>query len=732
MRPFVATAVLLSGVLAPLGVAPVPAATATAAAPAPDQLVVTGHGKGHGVGASIAGFANRAAAGQTWPQMLDFYLPGTTDQSLPADASIRVGLLATSGGDGGWVRLAGGGGDPCTPPPWSPVDVTAGADVNAHVPADQYVAVTHSSGTNVVEQRTADGQVVQRWQTANDVQVSDPANDLVRVLDLSSPCDDRYRDFVVVHWSDHATADPTDDRLWVVNRVNLEAYVWGIAEAPDSLPPEAQAALAVTARTYAEDKVEGSRFKVDGFDISSSSGFLPPGYPGATQLYLGFDAERPNLRAAAQATAGDIRTYGTEGAVLAAYSANAGPITADPRVEFGFPSPVAYLTQRADPFYRPDVDADWTQSYRPDVAGALLAAGVGDVSGYAVQTRTDAGRPSAITVFGTAGTATLSAPVFRSRLGLPSDFVDVPVVRLAGTDRTGTAAAISREAHPGKTQTVLVANGTDAHLVDSLVAAPLAAVRGAALLLTAADRLSDETEAEIQRLQASDAVVLGGVDAVPDAVVVRLRQLGLTVTRLAGADRYDTAARVARALGGRRPDCVVASGEPGHLVDALAAAGPAAALGRPVLLVQAGGVPAPTQSALSTLGTTHVIVAGGPDAVSDGVLQQLPSPTRVAAATRWQTATALADRFTPLLDAAGPGLRRVALASGDDDHLADALAGGTLGAVTLLGPSTGVGPDAHTWLGLHRLAVGRLTLLGGPPAVSTDAAQDATVFLDSW
>ena len=52
--------------------------------------------------------------------------------------------------------------------------------------------------------------------------------------------------------------------------------------------------------------------------------------------------------------------------------------------------------------------------------------------------------------------------------------------------------------------------------------------------------------------------------------------------------------------------------------------------------------------------------------------------------------------------------------------------------MTLLGPSTGVGPDAHTWLGLHRLAVGRLTLLGGPLAVSTDAAQDATVFLDSW
>src|SRR5438552_3097443 len=126
MRPFVATVVMLVVVPSAVAAVPVPAAAAAVSAPsASDQLVVTGHGKGHGVGASIAGFANRAAAGQAWPQILDFSFPGTTDHALPGDASIRVGLLATAGGDGGWVRLAGGGGDGFAPPSWTAVDETA-------------------------------------------------------------------------------------------------------------------------------------------------------------------------------------------------------------------------------------------------------------------------------------------------------------------------------------------------------------------------------------------------------------------------------------------------------------------------------------------------------------------------------------------------------------------------------------------------------------------------------
>src|SRR5207237_6379561 len=134
---------------------------------------------------------------------------------------------------------------------------------------------------------------------------------------LRMPCADGYRGAFVVHWSDHGTGDPADDRLWAINSLDLDSYVWGVAEAPNDLPPEAAKAMAITERTFAWDKVEGSRFQIDGFDISSSSSFLPPGYPGGTQLYLGYDAEAADVVAGVQDTEGHIRTYGNEGAILA-------------------------------------------------------------------------------------------------------------------------------------------------------------------------------------------------------------------------------------------------------------------------------------------------------------------------------------------------------------------------------------------------------------------------------
>src|SRR5207253_2776834 len=131
----------------------------------------------------------------------------------------------------------------------------------------------------------------------------------------------------------------------------------------------------------------GSHFKIDGFDISSSSSFLPPGYPGGTQLYLGYDAEQPALVTGAQDTAGHIRTYGNEGAILATYSPDGGPVTADPRDEFGFAMPVGYLGERPDPYYSPSPDAHWSTTIDPQGAADALGSAVGPVVGYAVNTR---------------------------------------------------------------------------------------------------------------------------------------------------------------------------------------------------------------------------------------------------------------------------------------------------------------------------------------------------------
>jgi SpoIID/LytB domain protein len=104
--------------------------------------------------------------------------------------------------------------------------------------------------------------------------------------------------------------------LRVVNHVDLETYVEGIAEQKGSgWPLEAYKALAVAARSFAASTMTwrgGSH--ASGFDICPTQ---------SCQVYLGFDGEEASMRRAARETSGKIRTY--EGrAILAMYHGNGG------------------------------------------------------------------------------------------------------------------------------------------------------------------------------------------------------------------------------------------------------------------------------------------------------------------------------------------------------------------------------------------------------------------------
>ncbi len=100
------------------------------------------------------------------------------------------------------------------------------------------------------------------------------------------------------------------------------------------------------------------------------------------------------------------------------------------------------------------------------------------------------------------------------------------------------------------------------------------------------------TASYLQEHQVKAVLLVGGADALGEATTGRLQSLGVTsVARVAGADRYATS----RALVALMPKAThgwVASGEDAHLVDALAASGPAARLAEPLLLV-ADGDPLP-------------------------------------------------------------------------------------------------------------------------------------------
>jgi len=294
------------------------------------------------------------------------------------------------------------------------------------------------------------------------------------------------------------------------------------------------------------------------------------------------------------------------------------------------------------------------------------------------------------------------------------------VTRLAGADRIETAIAISQEVFETAPAAV-VARADD--FADALVGAPLAARIGGPILLTGSDMLAPSVADELERLGASEVVLLGGERAIGPAVEQELDE-DYEVSRAAGNDRFDTAAAVA-ALLPESASAFVATGF--DFPDALAAAASAAFTGRPILLVAPGGIPPATAEALEVTGREEVVVLGGPAAVSQdveaGLAREGRTVRRLAGASRFETAAAVYDdSLTAGLDPAGAWL---ATAFDFPDALAAGPAVAAVGETLLLvdGAYLDRGVATAQRLRDHRDVLRRVVLLGGDAAIAPDTEE---------
>jgi putative cell wall-binding protein len=289
--------------------------------------------------------------------------------------------------------------------------------------------------------------------------------------------------------------------------------------------------------------------------------------------------------------------------------------------------------------------------------------------------------------------------------------------RIGGATRYEVAAAASREANASAT-TVVIASGLDSAMGDALVSAPLAGARGGVLLLADGGGMPAATRDEITRRGARTAYVVGGEGAVSPAAVEQLKVLGVTsVQRFGGRDRYATAAIVARAVAPKgAPDVMVVSGLQASMADGLVLSGPATNLRRPILLTSPTALPADTRLALSDLGTRRSVVGGGTGAVSEAVMGQLPSPTRLGGTSRYGTSVAVAKWAS----SSGVDGTDVLASSGEQTSLVDALSGGQLGRQLFYVRPSGVPYEVSSLLAA-RAELRRVTVMGGedvvPPVV---------------
>lgn len=306
--------------------------------------------------------------------------------------------------------------------------------------------------------------------------------------------------------------------------------------------------------------------------------------------------------------------------------------------------------------------------------------------------------------------------------------VDITSARVGGIDRYATAAlAMEDVAFPGGADTAIIATGED--FPDALTAAGLAGQADAALLLTDPGALPQATATSLIDLGVRNLYVLGGQQAVGDGVVEALQAEGRSVTRLGGADRYQTAAMIAREvtrLGGTRQvdgrsAAFLTTGE--QFPDAVTAGAPAAAdAPAPILLTETGQLPQATLDALEDLDIGFLWVLGGPAAVSDEVTGQLRqmgiTVQRIAGDNRLETAAAVARTF---VDSGVLGGAVVTLAR--SDVFPDALVGGVVGASTdgpvLLTESPGtLGAAAQGYLTEPTAPIAVIRAIGEVQAIS--------------
>ena len=167
------------------------------------------------------------------------------------------------------------------------------------------------------------------------------------------------------------------------------------------------------------------------------------------------------------------------------------------------------------------------------------------------------------------------------------------VTRVAGATRSATAAAISASAFSGPVDVVYVATSTN--FPDALVGGPAAYAGAGPILLTDPDQLSPATETEVARLQPDRIVILGGTAAVAASVEDSL-SIHAPVSRLAGRDRYATAAAIAKTLPQPPARIYVTTGL--NFPDAVA--GTPLTLDNPMVLASEAGLPHATAAAISS------------------------------------------------------------------------------------------------------------------------------------
>lgn len=299
--------------------------------------------------------------------------------------------------------------------------------------------------------------------------------------------------------------------------------------------------------------------------------------------------------------------------------------------------------------------------------------------------------------------------------------------RIGGTDRYDTSVEVSIRHFPEGADTAILATG--AKFADGLSAAGLAGTYDAPILLTDPLALPEGVGAELQRLGVSRVIIVGGSNAVSEDVADEVAGLGdITVERIGGIDRYETAAMIADEIiriadegDGFSGMLFIARGD--LFADALTASPVAFSNRIPILLVAPDEMPEATVDVIRSASAERAVIVGGASAVEPVVATRVASlvetSDRVDGTDRYDTS---ANFSQWAVDGGLAEWAAVGIATGE--KFPDALSGGagigTRGGVVMLSPSSSMHDSIADKLADVSAQVTSLEVFGGEGAVSPD------------
>lgn len=194
---------------------------------------------------------------------------------------------------------------------------------------------------------------------------------------------------------------------------------------------------------------------------------------------------------------------------------------------------------------------------------------------------------------------------------------------LAGETRFETATAISKEGWKDGADKVILVNGYS--MIDGIAATPLASLYDCPILLTNRNDVPKSTMDEIKRLNPSEVVLIGTDDVTGDNLINILKGSisNLSVNRIGGIDRYETALLIAKEIAKYKPieNIYVANGF--KEADALSVASHAGEEVQPIILTDTYKMEDEVYNWIKSKGIKNAYFIGDDEVVGDNIIEKV-------------------------------------------------------------------------------------------------------------